>query len=232
MPLVTSLLMTNGNIPRHKTLFVCCVCPPMRTLLTITYHTMPIQYIKGLSDKLSSARKALAPKQKFAFKARRTTTKAPTPKTANEPPAPAPAPAPAPVPAPAPAALENHHVSIGSLSAKYILPPQSPHPHPSQQSPPILLSSLSACFVNLASMSPPASMLAVKDASDCILFCPHISGPAHLTSINNAVLVLACAQFRMHDTHNTDVYLLCPSRPIIEHCTAIRFAPLPLEWVS
>jgi hypothetical protein len=33
----------------------------------------------------------------------------------------------------------------------------------------------------------------------------------------------------MHDARNVDVYLLCSSRPIIEDCSGIRFAPLDWE---
>lgn len=75
-------------------------------------------------------------------------------------------------------------------------------------------------------------MIAVKDITSSILFAPYVSGPAHLTSIHSSILVLSCAQFRMHDTHDTDVYLLCPSRPIIEDCSGIRFAPFTTELIS
>lgn len=34
-------------------------------------------------------------------------------------------------------------------------------------------------------------------------------------------------QFRMHGSKNVDVYLHAASRPIIEDCENIRFAPLP-----
>lgn len=33
----------------------------------------------------------------------------------------------------------------------------------------------------------------------------------------------------MHDAHNVDVYLWCGSKPIIEDCSGVRFAPLVLE---
>lgn len=40
----------------------------------------------------------------------------------------------------------------------------------------------------------------------------------------------------MHDAKNVDVYLLCSSRPIIEDCSDVRFAPLEVdaggEWES
>lgn len=36
----------------------------------------------------------------------------------------------------------------------------------------------------------------------------------------------------MHDAKNVDVYLLCSSRPIIEDCNGIRFAPLGKEGLG
>jgi hypothetical protein len=33
----------------------------------------------------------------------------------------------------------------------------------------------------------------------------------------------------MHDAKNVDVYLLCSSRPIIEDCSGVRFAPFDCE---
>jgi hypothetical protein len=49
----------------------------------------------------------------------------------------------------------------------------------------------------------------------------------HITNMRDSVLVVACGQFRMHDSKAVDVYLHCGSRPIIEDCEGVRFAPLP-----
>jgi len=35
----------------------------------------------------------------------------------------------------------------------------------------------------------------------------------------------------MHESRDVDVYLLCGSRPIIEDCVGVRFAPLPEHYV-
>ena len=40
---------------------------------------------------------------------------------------------------------------------------------------------------------------------------------------------LTAAQFRMHKTTATDVYLHTGSMPVIEHCKGIRFAAYPFE---
>ncbi|KAF8424111.1 tubulin binding cofactor C-domain-containing protein [Tirmania nivea] len=179
------------------------------------------EHIKALSDKLSHARKALAPKQKFSFKSKAKPSSS-TLSSSNKP-----TPAPTPSSAPAPITTQNY-ISIASLTSKYIQPLSFP------QSSPVSLSSLNSSFINLFPSSPSSplpSMLAAKDITTSILFAPHVSGPAHLTSIHNSIVILNCAQFRMHDTHATHVYLLCPSRPIIEDCSGIKFAPLPVEWI-
>lgn len=36
----------------------------------------------------------------------------------------------------------------------------------------------------------------------------------------------------MHDAHNVDVYLWCGSKPIVEDCSGVRFAPLVLEGLE
>lgn len=37
----------------------------------------------------------------------------------------------------------------------------------------------------------------------------------------------ASMQMRIHRTHNTELYLRTRSRPIVEHCTGLGFAPYP-----
>lgn len=59
-----------------------------------------------------------------------------------------------------------------------------------------------------------------------------MNGPAHLTGVEDSVVVVACRQFRMHESRGVDVYLWCGSRPIIEACEGVRFAPLPSCFVS
>ena len=69
--------------------------------------------------------------------------------------------------------------------------------------------------------------LHINDLSNTLLLVSNVDGAAHLTNLTNCVVVLKCHQFRMHDSRNTQVYLSCMSRPIIEHCTDIAFAEYP-----
>lgn len=68
--------------------------------------------------------------------------------------------------------------------------------------------------------------LSLKDVSESIVICPKVSGPIHLTNISRSIIAVNCRQFRMHGSFDCDIYLHCTSRPIIEDCSGIRFAPL------
>ena len=53
-----------------------------------------------------------------------------------------------------------------------------------------------------------------------------------MTDLADSTLYVATRQFRMHGARNVDVYLHCGSRPIIEDCEGVRFAPLPEGMVA
>lgn len=78
----------------------------------------------------------------------------------------------------------------------------------------------------------PFATLTLKNITNSLIICGHVSGAAHLTNIKNTTVVVACRQFRMHDSSNCHVYLLATSRPIIEDCSTIRFAPLPEAYMT
>ncbi|KAK0353728.1 hypothetical protein LTR91_019268 [Friedmanniomyces endolithicus] len=92
------------------------------------------------------------------------------------------------------------------------------------------LSNLRRCVVDMSSpISTDHSLagLTLKNISDSLIICGHVSGAAHLTNVRNSVIVVASRQFRMHESQGCDVYVLSSGRPIIEDCTDVRFAPLP-----
>lgn len=95
-----------------------------------------------------------------------------------------------------------------------------------------MLSHFKNCVVDMAAPTSssgghPFAVLALKDINNSLIICGHVSGPIHITSAHDSVIVVAAQQFRMHDSSNVDVYLHCSSRAIIEDCEGIRFAPLP-----
>ena len=74
--------------------------------------------------------------------------------------------------------------------------------------------------------------LTLKNIKSSLIVCGHVDGAVHITGVNDSVLVVATRQFRMHESKNVKVYMLCKSRPIIEDCEGIEFAKMPDCYVS
>jgi tubulin-specific chaperone C len=123
-------------------------------------------------------------------------------------------------------------VSITRESTAHIILPSSA----SHASKPCSLTSLKGCVVDISVLSPegsaPFAGLTIKNVKGSLLVCGTVSGPAHITSVEDSVIVVTCRQFRMHECKKVDVYLSCSSRPIIEDCSGIRFAQLPDTYVN
>jgi tubulin-specific chaperone C len=113
-----------------------------------------------------------------------------------------------------------------------ILPPSASHATSSG-----ILSNLRRCIIDMsepttAPKGGPFATLTLKNIKDSLIVCGQVSGPAHVTGVERSVIVTSCRQLRMHDCKAVDVYLFCTSRPIIEDCEEIRFAPFPDHYVS
>ena len=78
----------------------------------------------------------------------------------------------------------------------------------------------------------PFAGLTLKNIKESLIICGHVNGAAHLTNVSSSVVLVASRQFRMHESRNCDVYLLTTSRPIIEDCSSIHFAPLPNQYTT
>ena len=91
------------------------------------------------------------------------------------------------------------------------------------------LSHLTACSIDLspATTSSPLAALYLKDLADSAVATGRVEGAVHLTTLTGCTLFVATRQFRMHGARDVDVYLQCGSRPIVEGCVGVRFAPLP-----
>lgn len=122
-------------------------------------------------------------------------------------------------------------VSIShQTSAHIILPSSAMH-----ASAPCSLIQLMKCVVDLSVPSDdgaPFAGLTVRGVRQCLLVCGNVDGAAHITDVQESVMVVTCRQFRMHDCKDVDVYLSCSSRPIIENCRGIHFARIPDTYVS
>ncbi|KAI9778371.1 MAG: hypothetical protein M1816_004129 [Peltula sp. TS41687] len=206
--------------------------------------------IKALSERLQRARAARAPKQRFAFRAAargKGTSQQPVRRSIL--PVPSSASASAPTTSSSSStttttiAQGSVQTSSSSVRASSIENPIiadragelitiAAHPTPGAK--PITLTDLEHCIVRprqSAAAGPPqfTSSLTITNLDSSLLILPPITGPAHMTRMTNCTLVLRSRQFRLHSCRNVDVYVHCSSRPIVEDCEGIRFAPLEGE---
>jgi len=92
------------------------------------------------------------------------------------------------------------------------------------------LTNLSRCIVDMAiptSTGTPFAGLALKNIQRSLIIVGHVAGPAHITGVEDSVIVVAARQVRIHECKNVQVYLHCASHPIIEDCEGMLFAPIP-----
>jgi len=97
------------------------------------------------------------------------------------------------------------------------------------------LTKLNRCIVDTSvptADGAPFAGLALKDIKNSLIIVGHVAGAAHITAVQDSIIVVASRQVRMHDCNNVDIYLHCSSRPIIEDCRNVRFAPIPACHVS
>jgi len=116
---------------------------------------------------------------------------------------------------------------ISLLDASYaVFPPGS-----SASSGTITMINDSVVDLSARTMTAPLATLIVKNVNASLIVCGRVSGPLHISNLNRSVIVTSCQQFRLHDATDVDVYIHCASRPIIENCKNVRFAPLPPYYV-
>lgn len=96
------------------------------------------------------------------------------------------------------------------------------------------LTDITRCIVDMSiptAEGAPFPGLAIKNISKSLIVAGRVAGPCHITSVSDSILVVVARQVRIHECSNVDIYLHCGSHPIIEDCTGMRFAPLPLRYV-
>ncbi|KAH7393975.1 tubulin-specific chaperone-like protein c [Phaeosphaeria sp. MPI-PUGE-AT-0046c] len=210
------------------------------------------QTIKALSEKLQTTRNSFGPPKKFSFKSRRNAPVTPVPSSGEQSQEAKPAHSDATtndastVSSMPEKGQDEDVVSDGiqdgpgvrrpslSTASKIIitnhthlhvrLPAEAAHATSSGT-----VSNLQHCVVDLAAptTSAPFSALYLKNIKNSVIICGQTAGAVHITDVDNSVLVLSCRQFRMHGSKKVDVYLHSASRPIIEDCEGVRFAPMP-----
>jgi len=192
-----------------------------------------------LTEELQSARSASAPKRKFAFK-----NSAPKKEQVTDIPATLAAPN-------SPLLSRSDDVTSGATKTNFDASSAGDVGHQNTVS----ITSLSSChyilhkdalrlavsvidvshsFIDLSAsmtLARPFSTLAIKSVTESLLVCGQVSGAAHVTGVENSTLIIWSRQVRLHECKDCVVYLRCSSRPIIEDCHGIRFAPVPDSFV-
>lgn len=91
----------------------------------------------------------------------------------------------------------------------------------------LLVADLQRSVVLLTPATTPYATAKIDRCTDSLIFIDAVTGPIYLNDLVRCVVVAACHQFRIHTSTATDIFLSCGSRrPIIEHCSRLRFAQL------
>ncbi|GBG26860.1 Tubulin-specific chaperone C [Hondaea fermentalgiana] len=91
----------------------------------------------------------------------------------------------------------------------------------------VRLRSLEDCTVHLLK---PTSAVRFLHLKRCRIFVGPVAGSCFFEACEDCVFMIASRQIRIHDSTRCDFYLHVLSRPIIEHCNALRFAPYGLSY--
>lgn len=91
----------------------------------------------------------------------------------------------------------------------------------------VLLSHLTDCKVRLLGAP---STLHIKHVRGCEILCGPVSSSVFVDHCRDSTLVVPCQQLRTHNTTATQVYLHVTSRPIIEDCSGVSFAPFTWSY--
>ncbi|CAM0945662.1 unnamed protein product [Alopecurus aequalis] len=74
--------------------------------------------------------------------------------------------------------------------------------------------------------------LNIHKLRDCRVFIGPVFGSVLIEDVERCTFVMAAHQIRIHEARATDFYLRVRSRPIIEDCSGVRFAPHALKYVG
>ena len=121
-------------------------------------------------------------------------------------------------------------VNISSQAGLHIvLPPNIAH-----ATSPGSVTNLCRCTVDMSRHTvegQPFAGLTIKNIKQSLLVCGSVSGAAHITGVKESIIVVAARQFRMHECTDCVVYLHVTSKPVVEDCHGIQFAPIPPHYV-
>ncbi|KAL8109119.1 tubulin-folding cofactor C [Apium graveolens] len=92
-----------------------------------------------------------------------------------------------------------------------------------------MLSDLMNCEVRLVGC---LRALFVHKLVNCRVYVGPVFGSVLIEEVEGCVFVMASHQIRIHHARGTDFYLRVRSRPIIEYCSGVRFAPYCLGYIE
>jgi hypothetical protein len=130
-----------------------------------------------------------------------------------------------------PSFSQASNISISSHTGLHIILPSSAAHATASGS----LTKLNGCIVDMSvptANGAPFAGLMLKNIKKSLIIAGQVAGAAHITGVEDSIIAVSSRQVRMHDCKNVDIYLLCASRPIIEDCSNVRFAPIPECYVS
>ena len=131
----------------------------------------------------------------------------------------------------APDPSDSQAITISSISYnRYILAPSSIHHGASA-----FIKDIHHSVIDLSTPTNLAGTfktMTIRSVSESLLLCGSVTGAVHITDVDHGTLVINSRQVRIHKCRDCVIYLRCASRPIIEDCRDIRFAPLPVVYVS
>ncbi|ELR25068.1 tubulin folding cofactor C, putative [Acanthamoeba castellanii str. Neff] len=91
------------------------------------------------------------------------------------------------------------------------------------------LSNLTDCTVYICA---PLRAIRMYNLKSCSVFVGPVAGSALLYDCQGCSFSIASQQLRVHNTTDSDFYLLARSKPIIENCDRVRFAPYNFSYAQ
>lgn len=93
----------------------------------------------------------------------------------------------------------------------------------------ILIRDCENCFISIKSL---IGSMRIENVSGCQILIGPCCTSTYLESVVDSVVLSACHQLRIHQSHRCTMMVRVNSHPIIEDCSAMRFAPYLMEYVT
>ena len=129
--------------------------------------------------------------------------------------------------------LSSHAIVVSEIESEWHIEPALSTKENKQVS--AMVTNVKGCIIDISRRTSNEVYVAkahVFTAHQSLIICGHISGSTFLSESENCVIVATTRQLRLHNCKNCVIYLHCTSKPVIEGCKGIKFAPIPAILVS